>query len=222
MKRILQIIALLSLHHAMGAVAGPISSADIVQLGDTQWAQLDLFAELSWLDMNAVCPGGVCGNGTLNGHDMAGWNWATTAELNALFNRYLEAAGVTGADLLDAVMPDRYGRPGSNSWSTAFFAEGWRAYGAGPGLNTLAGFSSDLAPGGIYANIGYVGWNPAGTSSEAMSTNANYVTHARSDNRGGWFYRAAMPVPVSSTLALLFVSISGLVMQRKRGRRDFL
>lgn len=52
------------------------------------WGQPDLFTDLSWNDIDAVCPAGVCA-GTLNGYNMAGWKWASVNDVNALFNFYI-------------------------------------------------------------------------------------------------------------------------------------
>ena len=85
---------------AYSSSAAPISEADIVIVNGTEWAQVDLFTNTSWSQINALCPGGVCGEGTLNGYDMAGWIWASTDEVNAMFNVYLSAGGVPDEDLL--------------------------------------------------------------------------------------------------------------------------
>ena len=65
-----------------------------IMVDGREWAQVDLFTNLSWNQINAICPMGVCA-GTLNGHDMTGWTWASVEDLNALFNHYvgIEALG---------------------------------------------------------------------------------------------------------------------------------
>jgi hypothetical protein len=84
------------------ANASQIQAADIVSLGGLEWAQPDLFLGVSWHDINAACPGGVCGAATLNGFDMAGWNWATSSDVTNLVNVYvLRDSGDTNS-LLDA------------------------------------------------------------------------------------------------------------------------
>jgi hypothetical protein len=56
-----------------GSVAAvPITGADAMTVDGTDWAQVDLFTNLSWNDINAYCPGGVCDTGRLNGNDMEG------------------------------------------------------------------------------------------------------------------------------------------------------
>jgi hypothetical protein len=46
-----------------------IDITDTVTVDGKVWAQVDLFTNLSWNDINAVCPEGAC-FGILNGHDM--------------------------------------------------------------------------------------------------------------------------------------------------------
>jgi hypothetical protein len=67
-----------------------LSDMDTVIVDGKEWAQTDLFRGLTWTEINAVCPAGVCvQRGTLNGIDMTGWTWATTDDVNALFNFYI-------------------------------------------------------------------------------------------------------------------------------------
>jgi hypothetical protein len=60
---------------------------------DKEWAQPDLFTNLSWNDINAACPvseGGVCRfDATLNEYDVSGWTWGTVADVNGLINVYI-------------------------------------------------------------------------------------------------------------------------------------
>lgn len=88
---------------------------DIIRVDGKEWYQPDLFSNLSWNEINAICPEGVC-NGTLNGHDMTGWTWASLKDINDLFNYYLgsELLG-PGPDRVE-LAPDA----GSN-----IFEDGW-------------------------------------------------------------------------------------------------
>jgi MYXO-CTERM domain-containing protein len=59
----------------------------IVQVADREWYQPKLFTQLSWNEIDAVCPastGGLCGAGSLNGVSVQGWTWANTADANQL------------------------------------------------------------------------------------------------------------------------------------------
>ncbi|MFT4520153.1 MAG: hypothetical protein ACI9JM_002553 [Halioglobus sp.] len=98
---------------------------DTIVVDGREWAQADLFAEISWNEMNAICPAGVCsGSGTLNGYNMMGWTWASVDDIGAL---------------LAATTPDP-GRAGiystfftDNQWAKDFFdVVGFRPTGSTP------------------------------------------------------------------------------------------
>ena len=65
----------------------PVLEPDTVTVDDKEWAQVDQFTNLSWNDINAVCPAGVC-SGILNGYNMTGWTWASFVEFEQLINAY--------------------------------------------------------------------------------------------------------------------------------------
>ena len=75
------------------ASAGLISTTDIVTVDNTQWAQANLFDNLSWNDVASICPSttGKCG-GTLNGYDLNGWTWASSQDVLNLVHGYLPSA----------------------------------------------------------------------------------------------------------------------------------
>jgi len=63
---------------------------DIITVDGKQWLQATLFKDLTWDEINTVCPAGECkDNGNLNGYDMTGWTWATIDDVKALFNVYI-------------------------------------------------------------------------------------------------------------------------------------
>ena len=81
MNNIFKILACVS---TLTFVTTPTSATlitDTVTVGDKEWAQVDLFYNLSWSEIDGVCSGGTCGSGTLNGYDMTGWTWATTSDV---------------------------------------------------------------------------------------------------------------------------------------------
>jgi hypothetical protein len=65
------------------------SEPDTVTVAGKEWAQVDQFSNLSWNDINAVCPAGVC-SGILNGYNMTGWTWASVGEFEELISAYEE------------------------------------------------------------------------------------------------------------------------------------
>lgn len=115
----------------IGDACGPgaITAANTVTVQGRQWAQPDLFLNLSWDTINAVCPGGACGSDAiLNGWDVSGWTWASTEDLNNLFNYY----SVNSSDPIPNLLGP--GPSSANSESTVpysygqlFYLDGWRA-----------------------------------------------------------------------------------------------
>ena len=171
----------------------PLTLSTVI-VDDKEWAQVDQFVDLSWNDINTVCPAGVC-SGQLNGHDMEGWHWAGIEELNELFNEYLAADGVQGADLLG---------PGSDvyfeadsTWAPAFLSDfRYTKDEIYLGESVLPGFmvqgwtsSTDViegALGGVYGALGDV-ISPAET--DGAATLGVGPMFDRIDYIGGWFYR---------------------------------
>ena len=133
--------------------AQPIT--DTVTVDGKEWAQADLFFNLSWDEINAVCPAGVCGDsGQLNGYDMTGWTWASVDEVKALFNVYI-GDNVLGpeTDFYQDVTGEAVER---------FFDDGWRPTSDGI-LRDFVGTEwrvvlQDIEPGAPprYAGEGYV------------------------------------------------------------------
>lgn len=98
MKTIIRITLLTSVA-LWAAVATAQTAPETVDINGTHWAQVDQFQNLSWTDINAVCPGGECiDGGTLNGYDMTGLRWSGITELNKLFNYHLAALLLEGPD----------------------------------------------------------------------------------------------------------------------------
>ena len=95
-------------------------SPSIIEVEGKQWYQPDLFSNLSWDDINEVCPKGAC-SGKLKGQDVTGWKWATIDDMNALFNHYI-GANVLGPGP-DRILLDW----GDSEAVTAFYNDGWRS-----------------------------------------------------------------------------------------------
>jgi len=97
-----------------------VCTEDIVVAVGKEWAQPDLFVNLDWNEINAVCPAGVC-SGMLQGYNMTGWIWASQNDLADLFNYYI------GSDVLNWDMGYSQYNEMDSVWAPAFFADGWRA-----------------------------------------------------------------------------------------------
>jgi len=153
-----------------GCIAGaPIT--DTVTISGKEWAQVDLFLNLSWEEINAVCPMGRCAKfGTLNGYDMSGWMWASVDDVNALFNYY------AGGPILG---PGPGITLSGTSIALAFFSDGWRPLVDNDYQKVTGGFMSDTAE-----HIGIIGFTEQAPHSTALATEAGLVIVP-----GGWFYR---------------------------------
>jgi hypothetical protein len=185
-----------TVHQYWGGVALPlravfttIGNRDTVAVPGREWLQVDLFLNLSWNDIIAVCPvaaGGVCTNGgVLNGYNMTGWTWASVDDVNALFNHYI------GSEELGPG-PDEYETGiGNTTWATAFFND-WRGF-------DLPGFSVDTTPGlvGWVRNLvneveaynPFIGVAVTIDGDDAINTGYSGDIEGKGEYLGGWFYR---------------------------------
>lgn len=163
-----------------------IPGKDTVLADGKEWAQVDLFTGLSWIDISAVCSvdNGVC-SGVLNGYNMTGWTWASLDNVNALFNFYI------GAEVLGPG-PDDYHDSADSKWATAFFNQ-WRATG-GTGFQMLGGSMRTVAEEGkAYAAAAFndvdTGGVPGSEPGDMVVTFLERDVLDRSASDGAWFYR---------------------------------
>lgn len=204
MRPIHTLLITLALSGWMGnAAAIPISTADIIKVDGTEWAQVDLFIGNTWSDMQAVCPGGVClAGGMLNGYDMSGWQWATVNDVNALFNYYIGSSQLGPG-------PDGY-QESFGSFADDFFSAGWRTTLVDTplaGARLTEGSMSDTSAQTAY--IGDIG--------DLRFPTAVTIFNAPPIPRyGGWFYRGTSPqVSAPATLALLGLGLVSLGWTRR-------
>ncbi len=200
---IVRVFTVLILGWAGNTVAAPITGADILKVDGTEWAQVDIFIGLSWSDLNAVCPGGLClSGGELNGYDMTGWRWAVTDDVNALFNYYIGSRQMGPG-------PDSYQIfPGA--FAAEFFGHGWRktdSFFPGDSRETF-GLVSDNS-----STIAYIGeW-----INVTDIANTDYNLAGSSDVYGGWFYRGNSPqIPIPATIPLIGVALAILGFGRRK------
>ena len=141
--------------------ATPIT--DTVIVGDYEWAQVDLFVNLSWNDINFVCPDGNCGLGSLNGFDMNGWTWAT--------------ASFIGENLFAEFFPPPI--PNNFNYDSTYTLSAFDAFTNTTGFNPtfignhyqgLDGFSSDFFENQDLSFGGYVFTRKYSTYSQANGT----------------------------------------------------
>jgi hypothetical protein len=153
----------------------------IITIGDKEWYQPTLFPDFTWHEVNAICPVGVC-NGSLGGHDLTGWTWASTDDMKELLNDYI------GHEALSSGV-DNYFEVDS-TWAPIFFESGWRMF-TPPHLfpHSLEGWTSSEYSSGR-GLITVIVDRAAGETDKVYNS-----TNNTKDNsyiyRGVWFYRPA-------------------------------
>lgn len=162
----------------------------IVVPGVAEFAQPDLFKELTWNEIRTLCPSfrSFQCEGVLNGWDMTGWTWSDAVLVNTLFNTY-------GVNPPLNNFPD--GRAQNDSvWAPAFFNAGWRPVttlgGADP-YRDVQGWIRD--EGGLFGN-GAVGQMRDGETAfyiDIARTNNEYSKTFQSTILGAWFHRPLPP-----------------------------
>jgi hypothetical protein len=166
-------------------VAPPIT--DVVEFDGSVWAQADLFTNLSWTEINAVCPGpeGLC-NGYLNGYDVNGWVWAS---IDDVFDLLVSL----GHPPLTYPPTWQYGES-SSDWAPAFYDAGFRQTFESAGRAFVAwASSSDEACLSFPPTCGVT----ASVVDRVDATAADFVEllpiHilASSPGRGAWLYKTA-------------------------------
>ncbi len=202
-----------------GLQAMPITNT--LTIDGRVWAQPIEFVNLSWNDVNTVCPQGICTAGTLNDFEMTGWAWATSAEVG---------------DLFAAISP----HPGGHALWTEEVLPGdldvLERTGLEPTLIIPFG-GSPRHVRGITSNV-FIASNNLQTASLVSirevslfgqltgewfydSLLGNTLTNIarRTSDIGVWFYQieGANEVPVPSTLSLVFLSFLLLSMASKQG-----
>jgi hypothetical protein len=149
-----------------------------------------LFTNLSWNDINAICPSGVCvDGGVLNGYAMTGWTWASIDEVSALFNSFLIATGLSGEDLLGPGV-DSYQETGS-VWATDFFGSDWLPTLTNlPALQIICGWTSELHRDEV--TEGLIQWSPGSAISDLVATGNIFTDDSLNysdESVGAWFFR---------------------------------
>ena len=120
---------------------------DSVPVNGKEWLQPDLFSGLTWDEINAVCPEGVC-VGVLNNRDMKGWTWASVDDVNELFNYYIgrkKALGPGGGRFEEV----------ASSWAPAFFNTGWRTSYYSDEYHSAYGWSRTISLIDEYGSFAY-------------------------------------------------------------------
>jgi hypothetical protein len=156
---------------------------DIITVNGNEWLQPALFTNLSWNDINAVCPEGVCA-GVLNGINMNGWTWASVKDMNDLFNYYI------GSELLGPG-PAESGL--TDELESNMFRDGWAH--TFEDNDTMVGYVKEIAgwtKNGLNTDTNQAysaAWSElVSRSAYAIQTN-NSINKTYAYGNGAWFYR---------------------------------
>ena len=157
---------------------------DTVTINGTEWAQVDLFLQLSWNDMNAVCSGGPC-SGLLNGYNMAGWTWASRADVIALFDFYICGLEATGC-----YSGGRYSEVNS-TWAPMMFTDGMRPIYDSSTARYVRALVSDVndADPGFVSDVRMQDGKPLASTDYVNSQYSPRGIDSISSVIAGWFYR---------------------------------
>ncbi|MCB1696595.1 MAG: VPLPA-CTERM sorting domain-containing protein [Halioglobus sp.] len=207
MKKIIKALtAALVFTGSSGAVnAATIGAADIFRVGDREWAQPDLFTDLSWNDINSVCPAGECMATELNGWYMQGWTWASVTDVGELLSEFTPYAGGFVYDEVDS------------SWAPAFL-ELFRPTFSATYANFVAGITREsqifCCQGLAYtfkeAVLDTLTFTNGGVVDRVSVTRgADYLTTSN-HSTGAWMYRDVSPVPLPAAAWLFGSALLGL------------
>lgn len=167
------------------------ASDDSITIGNREWAQPDMFTNLSWYDVAEACPSGECA-GTLNGIDVTGWTWASVNDVVDLFNTY----GVTPA----LVGPGDYVSQSFTPWAALIFSAGFRPTYAGGSetghVRDVGGWTSSSDDNeseytAYYANIRFQPEEEPGGGAGDFAGTRLVEPWLQSPESGVWLYRNA-------------------------------
>ncbi|CAA0126398.1 Uncharacterised protein [Halioglobus japonicus] len=203
---------------ALGATPGnAIPLSDTVIANGKTWAQPDLFGNLTWTEVNTICPLGPCEPSLLNGHDMTGWQWANLTELIDLFKSYLGSdQEVTFGYVIDF----------TGDSAERFWSDGWRSMNGE--CNSLNYINCYISGSAAFGAPPFTVWVPQLKSacnlpecSQAQWWINIGTGTAGSIRAGGWFYKnddvvsVVTPTPLVLILPFLLLLVSRKQKQSK-------
>ena len=206
-----RLLVVLAFGWAGSVSAIPITGTDIVTVDGTDWAQTDLFAGVTWSQIDTACPAGTC-TGILNGYSVSGWTFASVDDVNTLFNHFFgyehmgPGPSVRIGDSVDHQMIDDGFRGADGGGYIA--GQSYQA-------NYVEGFTRDLDPNGLpYYGSWSVQTSPESYGSASALT---YRTEPIWSANGAWLYRStASEVPTPATIPLLGIALAGLALTRNK------
>ncbi len=202
---LLKWIAALAVSVSQTVSAVPITETVIV--GNQEWAQVSLFTRVSWNTLNAQCPGGVCSiASTANGHDLAGWTWASNDTMQALFNSFTGLASPAPTTTSEQDAP----------WSPIFAAL-FTPTDYSPGGRIATGGWTSTTPGNEISYYAYSSSYPDPTDDDELGFSfIQFGNDFRFDSLGAWFVRDANQVPVPATLSLFGLGVASMWIARRK------
>ncbi|MEK0274926.1 CARDB domain-containing protein [Vibrio vulnificus] len=169
---------------AFNSISAP--NTNFVTIDGKNWAQPADFVNLSWNDINSVCPeaiGGVCGAGQLNGIDMSGWVWASINEVGDLF-----ISPVFG--IPDAVLIENDGRVQEvdSTWAPLFLSYFNTTTSDSSYIHAVTGWTRTK----VSSSVAYRGlvYQHLRGSPDSAETNLQTLLGDRSTSSGAWFYHS--------------------------------
>lgn len=198
---------------AVSQTVSAVPITDTVIVGSQEWAQVDLFTNVSWNTFNTQCPGGVClAESSTNGYDLAGWTWASIDTVQSLFNSFTEQPTEAPGVFVQL----------NSSWAPIILSLFKPTYALSPFSDILDGWSS-TASNSDYSYIASV--TDYKSAAAAVNSDSVLTWHSRNNTRpqlyvGAWFVRDATPAPAPETLALFGLGLASMwIARRKRGAK---
>jgi len=140
-----------------------------------EWLQPGDVVGVSWNDLNNACPARQC-SGILNGVDIAGYTWASRADVTALLTSY-------GAPAVPSFARD-------NPWASSFFSD-FPPFSGSTSFSDSKGLISDSAgaTSGLVLQVRSFSGVATGVASDANL--ASYKKDSSAPAVGAYFYREA-------------------------------
>jgi hypothetical protein len=209
-KFIGRLLVVLALGWSGVASAVPITGDDAVTVGDTEWAQPDLFAGLTWNYINTICPGGVC-DGELNGYNVTGMTWANVTDVNDLFNTLL------GDDVIGPWPDNTLSGAWDSPWGSLLFDASFRPITSSSSQQRIEALTSkDAGPRDAYSAYWLDITEPPGGTDRIWSA-ARVRRELPNNSIGAWLYRdAPAAAPTPATIPLLGIALAALGLSRRR------
>lgn len=186
-----------------------------VVVNGQEWLQPKDFVETYWSEVNTVCSSttGEC-NGSLLGHDITGWTWASLDDVDALFSTYLTSTFGPGPDFsaLDLSDPTDYQAYASffaNFDTTSEYCSS-AIYGCSYAID---GVTRTTGSGlGLFGSWSYLNSFVFGASSTVET--GRTVPSGLAAGAGAWLYRTEVPGP--ATFWLCCAGLAALGFNRRQ------